>query len=509
MNDSVVWEYNKATPGWTEGQIHIRSFLDEHEEKYLDWNITIMAIKPGNLEAFIAVDDFAFHPTDICETKPQDAGSISTTTPMIPCTSDEFTCNDGSCVPLFKICNFIFDCDDASDEEQCPNMYNFEDCSVPSDCYWEVLEGSGLEWVIGTGDKVSEANRTHGPYAGPDNNTYNHFLYVDPLPNSNEGYTGIASPLYQDSASECYFTFFVYLNDWEPPNHPKLFPMISHDEIGMLSKLDEIDLSYVSAGVWTKVEIGIGRHRDHFKLLFNVLNTHEDKNIFKAGVAVDTVNLFGCAPPPPQEECQLEVQFHCEVTQGCIPKTKLCDLQDDCGDNSDEVQECEKYHRQDFEDPDKPLGFFTQDNGDDFRWQSFNGSSGYRGTGPPFDHTRFDPKGHYLMIPSLLGLPGDFAWLWSPVIGPAGRSCVMRFFSHMHGHGLGNLTVFLRTTEDGAMDAIHHVNGIEMMDINKWKRNEVELVSEMDFQIIFEATIGSAGDSDIAIDDVTFTPECK
>ena len=104
VNDSVVWEYNKATPGWTEGQIHIRSFLDEHEEKYLDWNITIMGIKPGNLEAFIAIDDFAFHPTDICETKPQDAGFITTTTPVVPCSNDEFTCNDGSCVPIIEGC---------------------------------------------------------------------------------------------------------------------------------------------------------------------------------------------------------------------------------------------------------------------------------------------------------------------------------------------------------------------------------------------------------------------
>ena len=506
LEDTVVWFYNKATPEWTEGQIHIRSHMVE--EKYADWNITIMGVKPGDMAAFIAIDDFAFHPTDICETKPVDAGEMTTTTTSKPCTSDEFTCDDGSCVPLFRVCDFVFDCDDATDEEQCPSVYNFEQCSVPGDCYWDVLEGDGLEWVIGTGNEVSDANKTHGPYAGTDNNTYNHFLYVNPLPNSNKGYTGIASPLYQNSASECYFTFFVYLNDWDPPNHPKLLPMISHNDIGQLSQLDEIDLSFVSPGVWTKVEIGIGRHRDHFKLLFNIDNVAEE-NIFKAGVAVDTVNLFGCAPPPPQDECQLSVQFQCEVTHGCIPKTKICDLQDDCGDNSDEVEGCLKYHPQDFEDPENPLGFFTQDQGDDFRWGSFNGSTGYRGTGPAFDHTFFQPKGHYLMIPSLLGLPGDFAWLWTPVIGPAGRTCVMRFFSHMHGRGVGNLTVYIRTTSDGSMDAIHHVNGIEIMDVNRWKRNEVELVSEMEFQVIIEATVGSPGDSDIAIDDVTFTPECK
>ena len=79
----------------------------------------------------------------------------------------------------------------------------------------------------------------------------------------------------------------------------------------------------------------------------------------------------------------------------------------------------------------------------------------------------------------------------------------------MHGRGVGNLTVYIRNKADGAMTALLTINGIDVMDVNKWKRNVVELVSPMDFYVIIEATVGVPGDSDIAIDDITFTPECK
>ena len=78
----------------------------------------------------------------------------------------------------------------------------------------------------------------------------------------------------------------------------------------------------------------------------------------------------------------------------------------------------------------------------------------------------------------------------------------------MHGRGVGNLTVYIRNKPDGTMKDVLTIYGTEVMDVNKWKRNVVELPSEMDFYVIIEATVGVAGHSDIAVDDITFTPEC-
>ena len=75
LNDSLVWSYGKATPEWNEGQIELRSIMVE--EKYVNWKINVMAVKPGDVAAFVAVDDFAFLVSDICETMPIPGGDTT------------------------------------------------------------------------------------------------------------------------------------------------------------------------------------------------------------------------------------------------------------------------------------------------------------------------------------------------------------------------------------------------------------------------------------------------
>jgi hypothetical protein len=88
---SWVWRYDQPTVGWAEGQVELRT--REHEGMYDDWRILVVAVKAAATEGFVAIDDFAFRPTDICETLPPDQA----TTPRPDC---GFQCEDGStCVP--------------------------------------------------------------------------------------------------------------------------------------------------------------------------------------------------------------------------------------------------------------------------------------------------------------------------------------------------------------------------------------------------------------------------
>ena len=121
-----------------------------------------------------------------------------------------------------------------------------------------------------------------------------------------------------------------------------------------------------------------------------------------------------CALPPPEESCE-EGEFQCGVSKGCVPKEDLCDLADDCGDSTDETTDCESFTKMDFENPEEPFGFFVQNSETPtFKWKRGNGTTSNEGTGPPFDHTWFDPTGHYLFIPSNEHEANEKAWLISP-----------------------------------------------------------------------------------------------
>ena len=83
-----MWSYGKATAAWTEGQVHIRSVMVD--EKYVDWRINVLATKPGDMTAFIAVDDFAFHISDTCEILPvpQEGTTTGPATTEMPGTTE-------------------------------------------------------------------------------------------------------------------------------------------------------------------------------------------------------------------------------------------------------------------------------------------------------------------------------------------------------------------------------------------------------------------------------------
>ena len=218
----------------------------------------------------------------------------------------------------------------------------------------------------------------------------------------------------------CYFNFYLFLSGV----NPVIRPILHHKELNFITVLDTIGMNVSLDGRWTKVEIGIGRHRDNFEVGFSLIHSGEP---YADSVAVDEVNFFDCMTPLPVEgNCSAshEPYFHCTISKACITSSLLCDYQDDCGDNSDEVFEgCSSYLRSNFEDPHHPFGFFTQEDSRGLQWDWGNGTTTNEGTGPPFDHTLFSPYGHYLYIGSEKGETGEQATLWSPSLTKSQPRC--------------------------------------------------------------------------------------
>ena len=282
-----------------------------------------MALDNLSLETFESGDNDA-----VCETLPTNPED---TTPK-PCNEGDFMCADGTCLVQAKVCNFKYDCPSSStDEENCPELYTFDECHSLSDCHWSETVQDDLDWVIVSPGEAGQ----NGPIMNFANSTDGEFLYIQPISNQIKvGIAEIKSPTYQDSSTNCYFNFYAYLSGQN--EHDALFPVMRHIELGYITELDRLDKDVLEEGKWSKIEIGIGRHRDTFDLGFNLVYQDSENQVpYSAGIAVDDVMLFECALLPPEASCP-ETEFHCEISKSCVPKSDLCDFADNCGDNSDE-----------------------------------------------------------------------------------------------------------------------------------------------------------------------------
>lgn len=141
---------------------------------------------------------------------------------------------------------------------------------------------------------------------------------------------------------------------------------------------------------------------------------------------------------------------------------------------------------------------YTQDKqSDSGDWELRRGPTPTSYTGPRADHsTGF---GYYLHMEASPMLSGQSMRLLSrPLRGSRGPQC-LSFYYHMYGSGTGQLSVHLHKDGEGAL--LWKLSGEQSV---AWLRATVEYRSDIQHQIVFEATRGSSVRSDIAIDDITF-----
>ncbi|KAI5627922.1 MAM and LDL-receptor class A domain-containing protein 1 [Silurus asotus] len=135
-----------------------------------------------------------------------------------------------------------------------------------------------------------------------------------------------------------------------------------------------------------------------------------------------------------------------------------------------------------------------------FSWQRGRNGTALDNTGPSVDHTTGTEEGWYMAVDASNGDQNSYAALQSPAMRQASTECVLEFYYHMYGKGIGELNVFLQ--EGLKKTPIWWKSGDHG---NMWHQATVVIGrTHQVFNVIFEATRTFSELGDIAIDDIAF-----
>ena len=120
-----------------------------------------------------------------------------------------FQCKDGNgCFDEVKLCDFVGDCQDKSDEAECPPAYLFDDCiqlTGTADCGWKEDPRDSLDWKL-VNESMIGVDIDHGGV----------FLWIDKDSDDfKKSVARIKSPIYQNSKSDCTLEFRYYIGGRE------------------------------------------------------------------------------------------------------------------------------------------------------------------------------------------------------------------------------------------------------------------------------------------------------
>ncbi|CAF0724038.1 unnamed protein product, partial [Brachionus calyciflorus] len=403
--------------------------------------------------------------------------------PFNPDPSTNFNCGDGTVITYEKVCDFRSDCPNRLDEQVCGDC-NFENSTCQ---YVDVSEGS-LLW-----------NRTQARFSnnGPsiDNtlkNPLGHYVQVDVGDDYFYGYDWaslrlgrILKPCGSKCEVELYYHMFGESDDLE----------IYLYENGIYTELEEFRGDFGNR--WNYVRIQLGRITSPFQLEIDGTRYYNEND---NDLAIDDIRFVNCEFPVPRPNGCPTNYFQCQ-SKACIPLSERCDLIDDCGDNSDEMN-CTGYTQCDFENG---ICDWQHDNTADFKWELIRKGTPTFATGASRDHTTGTSLGQFVYIETTGKTKGQKARLLSSIFRPSSnQKCEIKIFYHAYGFQIGALNVYYRTAYGNENLIFSKTREVG----NYWERADLRINTQEPFQIIIEGVVGAGTFGDICLDDISFTPGC-
>ncbi|KAH9499994.1 hypothetical protein Btru_076122 [Bulinus truncatus] len=256
---------------------------------------------------------------------------------------------------------------------------------------------------------------------------------------------------------------------------------------------------------WHLAEVDIGYVAESFYIVIMARKSY----LSRGTIAIDDVSLVNCGPPEVSPvACTLPSYFKC-ASGYCVDPTVVCDLAQDCGDGSDETG-CREITACSFENS---LCDWQQES-TSTTWKIGTGS--IRDTPISRDHTLGTSSGHYLYLnsfPSQINRVGSIARLVSPSFQStttSNKTCQLTLYYYMKNN-LNNsvsLSVSLRTAIGGYE---RQMFSRQRGDYSAWERNVIHIVSNVNFQILIEASSdvsATVNQAVVAIDDTVFSSGC-
>ena len=254
-----------------------------------------------------------------------------------------------------------------------------------------------------------------------------------------------------------------------------------------------------------KVHLYPGGIHEDFIIYFNVTENGHGKG--RDGLVwIDNVQFINCNPDLDcvPVACLFE-EFQCR-NGFCIDADRRCDFVNDCGDWSDEASNI--CHDNDTLRCDFEKSFCDWTNihvGNKFDWTCFSGQTPTKGVGPMADHTLQNETG-YIYIKTSTHKMGDVAQLQSSLMKPVPLDidCRVRFYYHMYGKDTATLRLLQTSSSKEAV--LFTAAGFHE---DKWLRGSVAIIrGSEEYRLIFEAFVDNDFEGSIALDDVSFSPEC-
>ncbi|XP_037340928.2 apical endosomal glycoprotein isoform X3 [Pungitius pungitius] len=414
----------------------------------------------------------------------------------------------GSCAPICQTpersCDFVCDCDDCVDEQDCgysgrgftcdfeaAGMCGWADQSLNAPVYgWQRRQREGNNALPDSGPTSDYSTGTAAGW----------FMGVSALASGSLSTAVLISPEMKQSSPTCRLRLRYFL--WDSGHvglgsTPLWASILRHDYQDTVVWRPEA----TSVRGWREDTVFLGRVPTGFRI-----RLHSRRSGGQRGdVAVDQLEFLDCALPLPLEgqECPLGMT-QC-ARGGCVEQRQLCDGSDDCGDGTDE-KTCDGYKVCDFEQDacNWDLRSFSK-----LKWgrtNQVNISDMDPLKGPGRDHSNNSATGHflYVTVPDA-GLTSDWAVFQSPPLEPtdAAHPCKMVMYTHQFGPRSGGLSVLVAGSEISPV----WQRGGALGDV--WVKAEVDIVAHSIFQILIVAAVRNFAYGGIAVDSIALSPECR